>query len=492
MMPMTTTPLTGVRRVLATVGTALLLASPLGAQQPLTLPQAIAMAQEQSPLARAARASRDAAHFRNSAFYSRLLPQLSLGGTLPAYNRSIIQVLQPDGSTLFRPQDQLNSALTATVTQTLPGTGGDFFISSSLARLSVTGQQSFRSWSSTPVLIGLRQSIFRPNTAGWDRREQPFRSEFAERQYREAREDIAVAVTGLFFDVYAARVDLANATKNVAVNDTLYLLNKGRFEVGKIGENDLLQSELALLRARTSTDGALLSYQRALAALRLGVGVAPGTPLEVVVPATVPTFEPDTAKAESEALHNRSSVTDAELQDVQARRRITEAKLNNGMGATVQASYGFNATGSEASAAYRNLLEARQFTLAVEIPLIQWGARKEGIQAAQADRERVQSEAQSTREQTAQEAHFAALQLLQARRNLVLSAKADTVAGRRFEVAYNRYVIGRIAIDNLYIAQSEKDAALSQYVQALRGYWVAHYTLRRVTLYDFEADTPIR
>jgi len=104
----------------------------------------------------------------------------------------------------------------------------------------------------------------------------------------------------------------------------------------------------------------------------------------------------------------------------------------------------------------------------------------------------VQSEAQSTLEQTAQEAHFAALQLLQARRNLVLSAKADTVAGRRFEVAYNRYVIGRIAIDNLYIAQSEKDAALTQYVQALRGYWVAHYTLRRVTLYDFEAGAVIR
>ena len=43
---------------------------------------------------------------------------------------------------------------------------------------------------------------------------------------------------------------LANATANAAVNDTLYTLNKGRFEVGKIGENDLLQSELQLLGAR--------------------------------------------------------------------------------------------------------------------------------------------------------------------------------------------------------------------------------------------------
>ncbi len=64
--------------------------------------------------------------------------------------------------------------------------------------------------------------------------------------------------------------------------------------------------------------------------------------------------------------------------------------------------------------------------------------------------------------------------------------------GRRFDVAYNRYVIGRIDIDNLYFAQGEKDQAVAQFVQALRGYWVAYYRLRRVTLYDFETGQPLR
>ena len=111
---------------------------------------------------------------------------------------------------------------------------------------------------------------------------------------------------------------------------------------------------------------------------------------------------------------------------------------------------------------------------------------------AVADQERAASVAQSNLKQTAQDAHFAALQLSQARRSLALSAKADTVAGKRFEVAYNRYVIGRIAIDNLYIAQAEKDQAVAQYVQALRGYWQAHYRLRRVTLFDFATGEAIR
>src|SRR5690606_25202835 len=82
--------------------------APAAAQEPLTLSQAVAIAQERGHQAQAAPASRDAARFRDRAFFSRLLPQLSLSGTMPRYNRSIIPVLQPDGSTLFRPQDQTN------------------------------------------------------------------------------------------------------------------------------------------------------------------------------------------------------------------------------------------------------------------------------------------------------------------------------------------------------------------------------------------------
>ena len=124
-------------------------------------------------------------------------------------------------------------------------------------------------------MIGLQQNVFRPNALKWDAREQDLRAETAERQYVEAREDVALATVNAFFDVYAARVALENATTNAAVNDTLYTLNKGRFEVGKIGENDLLQSELALLRMRTSLDAARLDFDRALANLRLQLNVAP-------------------------------------------------------------------------------------------------------------------------------------------------------------------------------------------------------------------------
>jgi len=59
-------------------------------------------------------------------------------------------------------------------------------------------------------------------------------------------------------------------------------------------------------------------------------------------------------------------------------------------------------------------------------------------------------------------------------------------------VAYNRYGVSKILIDNLFIAQQEKDQALAAFVQAQRAYWIAYFQLRRTTLYDFEAGSPIR
>lgn len=467
-------------------------AAPLAAQQPITLEEAIRLAQQRGHQSAAARATRDAARYRYQAFGSRLLPQLSLGGDVPAYNRSIIPVVQPDGSTQYRPQQQTNAALSMRLSQKLPVTGGDLFLSSALGRLTRTGTQSSETWSSTPISVGLRQELFRPNASRWDRLEQRARAGLDERTYLEAEEDIALQTTDLFFNVYAARVSYTNAVTNAAVNDTLYRLNVGRFDVGRIGENDLLQSELALLRARTSVEGARLQFDRATAALRLALNVPSGVPLEVAVTPNVPAYEADTARAVRYALQNGATVSSVELQAVQARRRVTEARYSSGPGATVQATYGYNQVAASAAVAYQNLLEARQLTLSVQLPLWNWGAHGEVVRAAEADRDRVTTLSEAALDQLAHDAHFAALQLAQARRNVALYAKADSVAGRRFEVAYNRYTIGRITIDNLYLAQSEKDQAVGQVAESLRSYWRAHYQLRRLTLFDFATDQPIR
>jgi outer membrane protein len=144
------------------------------------------------------------------------------------------------------------------------------------------------------------------------------------------------------------------------------------------------------------------------------------------------------------------------------------------------------------NAVYQDLREAQTVRVNVSMPILQWGGRSATIQAARADANRAATDAEQSRQMIIQEAHFAALQLPQATRQLLVAAKADTVGQKRFEVANNRYQISKITITELFQAQTEKDQALVAYVQALRGYWTAYYRLRRLTLYDFETGRPIR
>jgi outer membrane protein len=485
MSPFTTGRLSGALLLVA-------VAAGLPAQQPITLGRAIALAQQQGLQARSALSSRESARERDHAFGASFLPSLSIGGAAPSYSRSITPVIQPDGTTLYIPLQQTAAGLTANVTQLLPWTNTTLTFSSGLSQVRVTGANGFESWSSTPFVVGISQPILRSNSQAWDIREQALRIESSERKYLESREDAAIAATNAFFDLYAARANLTNATSNASINDTLYTLNKGRFEIGKIGENDLLQSELALLRARASLADAALAYDRALSQFRIVVNLPGSAPAEIVVTSDVPSFDVDTAQAVKWARANSSTIEDAVASEVRADRAVSEARWNSGAGGTVNASYGLNATGGNAGDAYKSLLNSQQFSFSVSLPIWQWGAHSATVEAARADRDAARDGAELSRAQLDLNAHFAALQLTQARTGLVIASKADTVAQKRFEVAYNRYVIGKIAIDNLYLAQTEKDQALQGYAQALRAYWVAYYQLRKLTLYDFERAAPIR
>lgn len=461
--------------------------------QEITLQQAIEMAQKQGPQARAAIAARESSRQRDRAFNARLLPQLSLNGNAPQYSRAITGVPQPDGTTLYTPLTQTNGNLALRLDQQMPLTGGSLVVQSLVSQVQLTGSQQYKSYAATPFQLQLIQPVFRPNEQRWSVREQSLNIDIAERQYLEAREQIAVSTTAAFFDFYSARLNMSNAVANATVNDTTYKLNSGRFEVGKIGQDELLQSELALLRARAAVDQAKLEFDRSLAALKIAINVPPAAPLDVIVAADVPPdFPVDTLVAVQQALRNQSQIQANAVADVHAQRTIAEAKLAGGPGANIVASYGLNQTSPVLSQAYKSPLNAQAVSISLSTPLWLWGAHSADVQAAEASRDQIVSNNRLSVANIEQAARFSALGFVQARRGLIISAKADTVGSQRYEVAHNRYLIGRISYADLYLAQQEKDAALQAYVQALRQYWVSYYQLRAQTLYDFEKGQAIR
>jgi outer membrane protein TolC len=457
---------------------------------PLTLLECIRLARANGPLGVMAHSTFESRRSSYLSFTATNYPQLSLQGDVPGYFRSINPVVLPDGSTVFTPQSQASSSLNLGLIQRIPLTGGQLSLASGVNRIDLLDSRT-QYYRANPLTLTLNQPLFQINTMKWDQEAQEINYRMASRELAEAMEDCAIDVTNKFFDLYLAEMNSGNAAVNLAINDTLYRISRGRFNVGKIAENDLLQSELAYLNAQTQLENANVGLSRSRQNLKVALGLDPGTAIVLMPPTEIPAARIDPGIALDQARRNRSDILGFDLQLLTAERAVTQAKSNNSFNATMNASIGYNQQAPVLPDAYRSLLDQQQFSVGFTIPLFRWGAGSSAVDAAVADQKRVNASVGQQRHDFEQEVLYQAAHLNLLRDQVTVASKSDTIAQRRFDVAKDRYVIGKIDIPILFIAQSEKDNARRANVQTLWDYWSTYFRVRRLTLYNFESGEPL-
>lgn len=456
-----------------------------GGARVMSLQDCIDLAQRQSPEANIARKGYESVYWSFRAYRASLLPQLRLDLNAPGILRSISQITQDDGTLDFVQQNQAFSNASLSVSQQIAPTGGSVFVSSGLNRLDVFGTNAYVQYQARPVLIGFSQPIMAFNNLRWQQRLQPLRVQLAEKRYLEALEDIAVSISGLYFDVYIAQITLANAQSNEKINDSIFDVANGRYRVGKIAENDLLQTELAFLNAQADANRAALALQKAKVNLAIILGITDAESIQLLPPDAVPLVEIDEKFALSQANQNRSDIVDYSVRELEAESNVAQARADNRFSASINATFGLNQAGSTIQDAYTQPLSQQTATVGLGIPILQWGRGKAQVASAKVEQARAQEQIRLDQRRLERDVRFQVLDFAQLQLQMQLAAKADTIAIRRYEVAKNRYLIGKIDITNLQIAQNEKDNARASYIGVLRQFWVAYYQLRRSTLYDF-------
>jgi outer membrane protein TolC len=456
----------------------------------LTLNECIRMGQENGPLSDMARSAYGSKKSRYRAFTAGFLPQLSIVADAPQFIRTINSITQPDGSNTFLLQRQAQSSLSLSLSQRLPWTNTDISIYSGLNRLdNLETRSAF--YRSTPLSLSIRQPLFSINTSAWNSDLEELTYQSSHREFVEAMEDAAIDITNKFFGYYLAVMNVNNAKLNLAINDTLFQMSKGRFNVGKIAENDLLQSELAYLNAQTQHESALIEYDRAENNLRFAIGVAGAVPITVLPDETPSYFTVNEARALEYAERYRSDVVNYRYLQLNAERNVRQVESNNSISMSIAANIGLNQKADALDAAYLNLLDQQQFSVQVQIPLYGFGTGRHAVEAARAELSRIETSVASQRFSFTQEVLYQVMRFRQLQAQVVLSGKADTVAQRRFDVARERFIIGKIDVPNLFLAQSEKDNAYRARIQTLSDYWVTYFRLRRLTLYDFAQEKPL-
>lgn len=458
--------------------------------QTLTLDQSIEYAKQNSPLSRAARFSVLSAKWRFKSFRADLLPELRLSGNVPNYQlgTSIIQTATGNEAVDF---NSSNANINASINQTILPTGGEISINSGLRRLGIFRGEDQYVWTSTPISIRLAQPLFQFNSLKWRNRTEPLRYKIAKKQYVEDMEDLAFEVTQSYFNVLLAKINVEIAEFNVTVNDSIYNISKGRFQVGNIAQNELLQSELEYRNARASLTTAQLDYLRSEESFKALLGIDDNQPIEIDVPDVAPSIEVDVKKALQLATENNSTALQFQLSELQADQAYDQAKKSSGFSATISAEYGLNDRSIDFVDVYNDPGDLQTFNIGFQIPLFNWGKNLAEIKSARNQQLETANTIAYQRLQFELNVKSTVREFPQLRDQVELSRVSDDIAARRYDVAKNRYLIGSIDITDLFIAQNQKDSSRRSYIQSLRTYWSGYYNLRRLTLFDFEADLPI-
>jgi len=377
------------------------------------------------------------------------------------------------------------------VNKSILPTGGALSLSSGLSRLGIFAGEDNYGWQSTPIEIGLTQPLFQFNSLKWRNRTEPLRYKIAQKQFVEDLEDLAYTVTQSFFDVLLAKINVEVSEFNVAVNDSIYNISKGRFQVGNIAENELLQSELGFRNAEASLTTAKLNYQRTVENFKGLLGLNDDEVISIISPKEAPEIKLDVMKAQELARENNSRSLQFQLSEIQANQEYERAKKESGFTASIQASYGLNQVAEDFDKLYENPANRQFFTVGFQIPIFNWGKQVAEIKSARNVQQETANTIEYQRLQFELDVRSTVREFGLLKQQVDLAAVSNDIGERRYDVSKNRYLIGKIDITNLFIAQNEKDSARRNYIQALRNYWTGFYNLRRLTLYDFKKDEPI-
>ncbi len=455
----------------------------------LTLDEAVALARRQSPQAVAARHQYRASYWNWRSFKADYLPSLTFSSN-SRLNRSISPVTMPDGSDSFVQRNQLLNDGVLTVNQNIAPLGGSIYVQTGLQRLDIFSDNQI-SYQSTPVVVGYAQSLFGYNYLKWNKRIEPVRYSYSQKLYAETLELVSSGAAARFFQLATAQSNWQSADYNYANADTLYQYARGRYEIGTITENEMLQLEINYLTEQTNRLNARIEMDDRILNLRSFLGITSNVEIVAVVSPKVPEFTVPVSEALEMAHDNSPDMELFYLQKLQSESVVAQANANRGFKADLYVQFGLSQTDAHFRNLYTDPLNSQLVSLGIRVPILDWGVGRGRVEVAKSNLEKVKVDiAQARTDFDANVIKLVKQFNLQADK-VDIAHRTTTRALRRNEVAYRLYLLGKSTLLDLNAAIEEKDRSQRAYINELQSYWSLYYGIRSITGWDFERDSPL-
>ena len=417
------------------------------------------------------------------------LPNLSLEATPINYNRSMQKVYDYDQNRdEYKLREFIDSEAALLLNQNVGFTGGRIFARSELNLSQKLGDDRNSSYSSTPISIGYFQPLSGYNRLKWETKIEPLKFEKAKKEFIQSQEELKIKATRLFFDLVDAQIEVKIAETNYSNADTLFTIGQGRFQVGTVTQDELLNLELNFMNSQLALTRANLGLERARAELNSFLSFNKDTKIECIIPVELPELQIEADKAVAMALTNNPEILNQKQRLIEEDQQVNMAKSENGVSGDLYALYGLNQNASDFSNVYKDPLDRQLLRIGVNIPILDWGRRKGQLAMAKSNREVVRISINQEKIDFEQDVIMNVMEFNLQANQVTNTAKADTISEMGYEVTQQRFLIGKLDVTKLNLARNDRELARRAYINSLRTYWNYFYNIRRLTLYDFEKE----
>ena len=306
----------------------------------LSLDDVVRLASEQSPNALIAKHRFRASYWQYRTFVAEYRPTLTLTGNLPDYSTAYSRVWNSVAQQWeYASTNVLQTTGNLSLAQNIGLTGGSISLYSDL-----TYEKNFETdgerYIPSPLNVRLTQPLFRYNELKWQKKIEPLKYEEARKTYLRDIENVHMMAVQYFFNLALAQINKEIAETNMQNADTLYQIALGRYNLGTIAEDELLQMELSYLNAGTAINESEMNLRDRELKLRSFLGFNQTVRLELLIPNEIPDLEVDVNEVLKLAEQNNPELIALERQLVEAQSSVAQAKAEKGLNANLTASYG--------------------------------------------------------------------------------------------------------------------------------------------------------
>ena len=455
----------------------------------LTLDEAIRLAKLQSISSFRSKNMYLASYWDFRSFKASQLPGLRLNTTPVNYDRSVRQVIDPEtGENKYVSNEYVSSQVGLSLNQNVTLTGGELSLTSDVQRLQNVGSDDI-SFTSVPVSIRLSQPLTGYNEFKWQSKLKPLEFEQAKKTFLSDMEALSEQSVRIFFNTVGAEIDLKIAETNMANADTLFNIGKGRFNIGTVTQDELLDLELSYLNAKIAKTKAEVSLKQARNLLNSFLGFNKDVVIQPLIPNEIPDLKVNADKALELAKENNPEVLQLEARLIRANQNVAQTKATSGLSASLRANLGINKQSDNFNDVYASPFgDDRGLGVSLNAPIIDWGTRKGQIQMAKSNRQVTEAEVRQALIDFEQDVVMQILQFNLQEEQVDISAKADTVAQLGYNVTKQRFMIDKVDVIRLNAARNSLDQSKRAYINSLSDFWRGYYRIRQITLYDFKKN----